>query len=78
MEGRKNFVLPVTNFQHYQVQGGQPPAVRVLGVRGKERNEYRSSKKPKIESTGVSGHQVSDECEFLRKHSLKPSFPLLS
>lgn len=46
MEGRKNFVLPVTNFQHYQVQGGQPPAVRVLGVRGKERNEYRSSKKP--------------------------------
>lgn len=45
MEGRKNFVLPVTNFQHYQVQGGQPPAVRVLGVRGKERNEYRSSKK---------------------------------
>lgn len=46
MEGRKNFVLPVTNFQHYQVQGGQPPAVRVLGVRGKERNEYRSSKNP--------------------------------
>lgn len=45
MEGRKNFVLPVTNFQHYQVQGGQPPAVRVLGVRGEERNEYRSSKK---------------------------------
>lgn len=46
MEGRKNFVLPVTNFQYYQVQGGQPPAVRVLGVRGKERNEYRSSKNP--------------------------------
>lgn len=78
MEGRKNFVLPVTNFQHYQVQGEQPPVVRGLGVRGKRDMNIGHQKNPKIESTGVSGHPVSDECEFLRKHSLKLSFPLLS
>lgn len=39
-------------------------------------NIGHQKKKPKIESTGVSGHPVSDECEFLRKHSLILSFPL--
>lgn len=34
-------------------------------------------KNPKIESTGVSGHPISDESEFLRKHNLKLSFPLI-